>query len=145
MNILYHTYKPYHLTISKNFEEYSNFARNNFALKDYEIIHSDMNKKEVLAYCDYRRTAFEQIMKDLYNNDLAFDGRKYYKNFDWQIIINKNWNVFLGMISYQFDFEDISKKPLLSILTILSAVGYLLLLIPSADLFIKITHAAFFL
>lgn len=136
-NFIYRLKKPYQFKFGTNLINYTKTCLDFFTLYDYIQLHSTIRSKGHLTidgkYYDSEWEGFLNASKNTGEgtDEVVLDG-------DWETAKSKYGSLLRNILSETFFRNSIGNRFWLSICLILSTIGYLFLLIPSADLFIKV-------
>ena len=139
-NILYRLRRPFIFRIGTDQFEYVDKALLHFTLSDYIDIHGAIRREghHTLRgkYDDAEYEAFLDLASG--ERDLHLGGRK--SESDWTQAKGKYEDLMRSMLIENFFRNNIMRRTSLTLCIILSMIGYVLLLVPSADLFFKVFY-----
>jgi len=134
--------KPFVFKLGMSTEEYTKRGLEFFTFQDYVDIRSTMNAKGRLT-----------VDANNYDNewdsfsDIAIGRKSQTKkaNFvaHWEDAKKKHGNLLRSLLKENFFRYDSSRRASLTVCLILSTVGYIMLIIPSGDLFLKVVRSVF--
>lgn len=136
-NILYRIRRPYALKIGKNQFEYVETALRHFTVDDYIQLNGEIKSSGFDPYTQYGKyhdAEFDAFLK-------MSIGENYGKDADtthWAEAKRKFEGLLRSMLIETFFRQKIRRRYSLTFCIVLSLIGYFLLLIPSADLFLKV-------
>lgn len=136
-NIVYRIRRPYALKIGKNQFEYVETALKHFTVDDYIQINGEIKSCGFDPYTQhgkYYNSEFDAFLK-------MSIGGNYGKDADathWVEAKRKFEGLLRAMLIENFFRKKIRRRYSLTFCIFLSLVGYFLLLVPSADLFLKV-------
>jgi hypothetical protein len=137
-NILYRLRRPFVFKVGTNQFEYVERALRHFTVSAYIDIHGEIRTEgHHTLHGKYYDSEYDSFL------NLALgekDGRKQRNEttVDWSGARSKYEGLLRSMLIENFFRNNIKKRISLTICLILSLAGYFLLLVPSADLFVKI-------
>jgi hypothetical protein len=141
-NILYRIRRPFVLKIGRNRFSYVEKALEHFTVSAYIDIHGTIRTEgHHTLHGKYYDSEYEAFL------DLAL-GKKISKRerddstSDWAGAKSKYEGLLRSMLIENFTRQDVSRRGSLTTCIVLSLVGYFLLLIPSADLFLKVVSVS---
>lgn len=139
-NIFYRLRRPYALKIGKNEFEYVETALKYFTVTDYiringEIKHSDFDP--YTQHGKYYNSEFDAFLKLAIGEDKKGDP----SSIHWVEAKNRFEGLLRSMLIENFFRQKIQRRYSLTFCIVLSLIGYCLLFIPSADLFLKVTSS----
>jgi hypothetical protein len=136
-NILYRIRRPYALKIGKDQFEYVEKALRHFTVEDYIRINGDIKGSDFDAYTQhgkYYNSEFDAFLKMSIGGDYGKDTDATH----WVEAKRKFEGLLRSMLIENFFRQKIRRRYSLTFCIILSLIGYFLLLVPSADLFLKV-------
>lgn len=141
-NFIYKVKKPYAFRFGKNFVEYTKITLENFTYGDFANIHNTIRHQGHLTldgkYYDSEWDGFSKVAKN------AGEGTNYVeRSGSWENAKLEYGSLLRSMLRENFFRSDTVNRGWLTSCLILSTAGYLLLAIPSIDLFIKVTISTF--
>jgi len=141
-NFIYLIKKPFHFKFGRNIVDYTRTCLELFSLGDYIQMHGTIRHEGHLTldgkYYDSEWEGFLNTAKN------AGEGTDYVKrDGDWDGAKSKYGGLLRGILRENFFRYDIKRRYWLSLCLLLSTGGYLLMLIPSADLFVKVCISSF--
>jgi hypothetical protein len=138
----YRIRRPYALKIGKNQFEYVETALRHFTVDDYIQINGQIKSSDFDPYTQhgkYYNSEFDAFLK-------MSIGESYGKNADathWVEAKRKFEGLLRAMLIENFFRQKIRRRYSLTLCIVLSLIGYFLLLVPSADLFLKVMSVVF--
>ena len=139
---MYRIRRPYALKIGKNQFEYVETALRHFTVDDYIQINGQIKSSDFDPYTQhgkYYNSEFDAFLK------MSID-ESYGKNADathWVEAKRKFEGLLRAMLIENFFRQKIRRRYSLTLCIVLSLIGYFLLLVPSADLFLKVMSVVF--
>jgi hypothetical protein len=136
-NFIYRVRKPYQFKFGSNYMDYSRCCLEIFTLSNYNDIHHQIRREGHLTvrgkYYDSEWDGFlnRASNTDEGKNTVARDG-------DWEAAKKKYGSLLLDMLYENFFRSDRGRRGWLTVCLLLSSFGYVCLLFPSFDLFIKV-------
>lgn len=136
-NFIYRIKKPYQFKFGTNFVDYSRTCLEVFTLSDYITLHGKIRDEGHLTisgkYYDSEWDGFLEAAQNTGEgtNEVVRDG-------DWEAAKSKYGSLLRDILSETFFRHDRGRRGWLTICILVSALGYLCLLAPSFDLFIKV-------
>ena len=143
-NFFYHLIKPAVFNIANIPMEYLKLCIENFTLKDFEGIHLGIQKHgPQSSYGQY-----DPVEWTIFKSEAAAYGNTNNKikdsnNINWESAKQKHGNLLRLLLLEQFYGDNVGRQKRLITLFVASTIGYILLLLPSLDLFIQVTKASF--
>lgn len=136
-NFIYKLKKPYQFKFGSNLVDYTRTCLEVFTLSDYTQIHGTIRNEGHLTrsgkYYDSEWEGFRNA-----STNIGEGTNKVERNGDWERAKSKYGGLLRGILSENFFRYDIGRRFWLSLCIFLSTLGYLLMLAPSIDLFLKV-------
>jgi hypothetical protein len=142
-NIIYRIRRPFIIKLGRNTFEYVTNALSQFTISEYINIHGTIRHEgHQTLYGKYYDSEYETFL------DMALGKKRIGNDRDestahWVGAKNKHEGLLRSMLIENFFRNDIKRRWSLTLCIFLSLVGYFLLLIPSADLFLKVVAVTF--
>ncbi|AZQ83110.1 hypothetical protein EKO29_02980 [Colwellia sp. Arc7-635] len=139
-NFTYRMKKPYQFKFGTNFMDYSRTCLEIFTLSDYVRMHGNIRQDGHLTISGkYYDSEWDGFKGSAQNTGEGTDNVT--RNGDWETAKSKYGSLLREILSETFFKNDIANRGWLTFCIIVSTVGYLLLLAPSVDLFIKVIYS----
>jgi hypothetical protein len=135
-SIIYYLRRPYALRIGRDQFEYVERALVHFTVENYIDINSTIRHSNFDPYTShgkYHDSEFENFLS------AATGGGQ--NNVHWIEAKNKFEGLLRSMLIEHYFRQKISRRDWLVVALAFASLGYLLLLVPSAELFLKVLHA----
>jgi hypothetical protein len=130
--------KPYAFRFGRNVIDYTRNALELFTLGDYVQIHGTIRHQGHLTLDGkYYDSEWEGFLEAARNPGEGTE--KVIRSGNWEEAKRQYGNLLRSMLRENFFRSDIQSRVSLSTCLLLSTVGYILLAIPSIDLFAKVT------
>jgi hypothetical protein len=143
-NFLYRFKKPYVFRFGKDSVEYTRTAFESFTFQDYLDIHSTIRQKGAwTTQGKYYDTEWEGFVIAARNQGEGTGAVT--RTGNWEDAKNKYGSLLRSMLRENFFQGDTRGRVWLSCCILLSTIGYGLLIVPSLDLFAKVTFSIFLL
>lgn len=137
-NFVYRVRKPYTFKFGSNSIDYIKTCFETFTFHDYNVLKEEIQHKGNLS--GRVKSEASDWGSILYQTN---DEKMKIRHPKWEEVKN-NYGSFLRDILFEYFYQhDISHKVSLSICLLLSTLGYICLLLPSGDLFIKVLISIF--
>lgn len=142
-NFIYYLKKPFLFKFGTKLEDFKKTGLETFTLDDFFNMHQTIQTEGHITlygkYYDSEWEGFLNIARDSREgtNLVEHDG-------SWEEAKNKYGSLLRKILNDHFARFDRKNRISLSICILLSTIGYILLLIPSGDLFIKVCISTFF-
>jgi hypothetical protein len=141
-NFIYRIKKPYIFKFGTNLIDYTKNCLYIFTLGDYINIHGTIRHEGHLTLSGkYYDSEWEGFLEAAKNTGEGTE--KVVRDGDWESAKNKYGALLRDMLRENFFRNEIKGRIPLSVCLVLSTTGYLLLAIPSLDLFIKVIISSF--
>ena len=141
-NVIYRIKKPYQFKFGTNLIEYSRTCLETFTLSNYIDMHNNIRDEGHLTisgtYFDSEWRGFLEAAK---NTGEGTD--KVIRDGGWESAKSQYGNLLRNILSEAFFRCDTSRRNWLTICISISTLGYICLLLPSLDLFIKVLLTTF--
>lgn len=142
-NFIYQFKQPYIFRFGNNLLEYTKSALENFTYVNFLRIHRVIKDEGHLTQDgQYYDSEWEGFTNSALNRGEGTDNVK--RTGSWEEAKAKYGSLLRSMLREHFFRYDISNRTWLTACLILSTLGYLLLAVPSLDLFVKITVSTFY-
>ena len=139
-NFLYKLKKPYQFKFGNNFIDYSKTCLEIFTLSDYVKIHGTIRHEgHYTTSGKYYDSEWEGFIDAAKNTDEGKDSVK--RDGNWELAKSQYGSLLRDMLYDNFFRNDVKKRFWLSVSIFLSTLGYVFLIIPSGDIFIKVIRA----
>lgn len=138
-NILYRLRRPYVLKIGKAQFEYVEAGLKHFTAEDYININGEIKSSGRGPYTQqgkYNKSEFDEFLDSSLGEELDQDPNP--SSGHWVEAKNKYEGLLRSILIEHFFRQKIRNRYSLSCCIVFSVFGYCLLLIPSADLFLKV-------
>jgi len=136
-NFIYRLKKPYQFKFGTNLVDYTRTSLENCTLYDYMQMHGTIRSKGHLTTSGkYYDSEWDGFVEASTNTGEGTD--KVKRDGDWESAKSKYGGLLRGILAETFFRYDIGKRFWLSLCVLLSTLGYLFMLAPSLDLFIKV-------
>ena len=136
-NFLYRIKKPHQFKFGDNFVDYCRTGLEIFTLGDWIDMHGSIRHQGHLStkgkYYDSQWDGFLEAAENT-----GEGSHKVERDGDWEIAKRKYGGLLRDILYENFFRSDISRRGWLTFCLSLSTLGYLFLLLPSLDLFIKV-------
>lgn len=141
-NLLFNFRKPFVFRLGVTTEEYTKRGLEYFTYSDYLEIRGTMNTKGRLTV---NANNYDNEWDSFSNIAVGGNGRTKNANFvaHWEDAKKKHGNLLRSLLQENFFRYDRGKRGSLTVCLILSTFGYIMLIIPSGDLFIKVVRSIF--
>lgn len=137
-NFIYLWRKPYIFRFGTSVEEYTKKALEVFTLDDFIQLHQNIQSN--VYGPSTKNGKYLTSEYDSFINESVYDEEKF---LDWEVSKNKYGNLLRNILRETFfNLNKVNIKSLILSL-ILTTIGYICLIIPSIDLFIKVVTSAF--
>ena len=141
-NLIYRIKKPYQFRLGTNLVDYTRTGLEIFTLSDYVEMHGTIrNKGHLTLSGKYYDSEWEGFLDAAKNSGEGTDS--VVRNGDWESAKSQYGGLLRGILNEIFFRYDSGKRIWLTICLSLSAIGYILLIIPSLDIFIKVINSTF--
>lgn len=141
-NFIYRVKKPYAFRFGHNSIEYTRTALENFTLGDFLQIHETIRSQGHLTlYGKYYDSEWEGFLIAARNRGEGTDNVK--RNASWESAKLQYGSLLRSILQENFFRNDILRRQWLTSCLLFSTLGYVLLALPSIDLFIKVTLSIF--
>lgn len=141
-NFIYRVKKPYAYRFGSNTVDYLRTALDVFTVGDYIQIHGTIRHEGHLTldgkYYDSEWDGFLQAAR---NSGEGTD--QVVRSGSWEDAKQKYGSLLRSMLRENFFRSDTRKRFWLTVCLLLSTIGYVLLLLPSVDLFARVTVSTF--
>ena len=131
-NFIYRLKKPYLFKFGTNLVDYTKTCLELFTNSDYLQMSHTIQQEGALTsggkYCEEEWNCFSDASKNIYDSEAK----------GWEITKSKYGGLLRGMLNDIFFRYDRGRRFWLSTCLTLSSLGYILLVTPSIDLFIKV-------
>ncbi len=136
-NFIYRLKKPYQFRFGTNMVDYTRTCLEILTLTDYMDIHSKIrsNGHYTLTgkYYDSEWDGFLTLARNEGEGT-----NRVVRNGNWELAKSQYGSLLRGMLRENFFRYNVSRRKWLSLCVFLSSCGYLFLIIPSFDIFIKV-------
>lgn len=143
-NIIFRLKKPYIFRFGTNIREYTSNCLQTLSfdsfLRMHQGIREDGHFTQSGKYYDSEWDGFQKIAID---EDEGTDKVKY--NGNWEEAKSRYGSLLRSILNEHFFKKDIARRGWLSFCVALSTIGYILLIIPSLELFSKVIYSSFIL
>ena len=141
-NFIHRLKRPYAFRFGKDFVEYTRTALENFTLGDFVQIHSTIRHAGHLTqdgkYYDSEWDGFKEAARNAGEGTDTVE-----RTGSWEDAKRRYGSLLRSMLREDFFRSDTKKRGWLTCCLMLSTAGYILLAIPSIDLFLKVTYSTF--
>jgi hypothetical protein len=136
-NIIYRLRKPFVFKIGKSQFDYVENALKHFTASAYIDIHGTIRHEGHLTlHGKYYDSDYASFINEAVGRDEGEPGGP--APGDWTAAKNRYESLLRSMLTENFFRNNIKRRYSLTVCIVMAFVGYLLLLIPSADLFVKV-------
>ena len=143
-NFIYRIKKPYAFRFGKDFVEYTKTALENFTYGDFVKIHETIRVEGHLTLDGkYYDSEWEGFITAARNAGEGTDNVQ--RTGSWEDAKQQYGSLLRSMLRENYFRSNTKKRAWLTCCLLLSTAGYVLLAVPSIDLFLKITISTFFL
>ncbi len=143
-NLIYRLKKPYQFRFGTNLVEFTRTCLEVFTLSHYIQINDEIRHEGHLTltgkYDDYE---WDSFLKAATNTETTFIGSQNKWDGNWEIAKSQYGGLLRNILAEHFFRYDTGKRFWLSLCLVLSTVGYILMLAPSVDIFIKVCLSTF--
>lgn len=141
-NFIYRFKKPFVMRLGNNSLEYAKAGLEHFTISNYVQINERI-KYDGHASLDgkYYDSEWEGFLKSSRNTDEGTELVK--RDGNWEEAKKQYGNLLRSMLRDNFYFYDSKRRIWLSLCILISSIGYVLLAIPSLDIFIKVVKSLF--
>lgn len=137
-NFIYRLKKPYAFRFGSNVADYTRTALELFTLGDYVHIHGTIRHEGHLTLDGkYYDSEWEGFCKAARNEGEGTD--RVIRSGNWEDAKRQYGDLVRSMLRENFFRNDTRRRLWLTLCVLLSTFGYLLLAVPSIDLFAKVT------
>ena len=137
-NLIYRVKKPYAFRFGRNVSDYTRTALELFTLGDYLQIHGTIRHEGHLTLNGkYYDSEWDGFLVAARNPGEGTEN--VIRSGNWEDSKRQYGNLLRSLLRENFFRSDTHRRVSLSICLLLSTVGYILLSIPSLDLFVKVT------
>lgn len=141
-NFIYLLKKPYQFKLGTNLVDYTRTCLEVFTLGDYIQMHGTIRHEGHLTlHGKYYDSEWDGFLDAAKNTGEGTD--KVQRDGDWEGAKSKYGGLLRDILAENFFRYDIGRRFWLSLCFALSTTGYLLMLTPSVDLFIKVCVSTF--
>lgn len=141
-NIIYRLRRPYIFRFGTNITEYTRTCLEIFTSYDFTQIHHRIRADGHLTIGGkYYDSEWDGFLADARDPDAGTEQAK--NTGDWSLAVRKHGDLLRAMLSENFFRGETTRRPWLTACLMLSSCGYLLLIVPGADLFIKVAKSSF--
>jgi hypothetical protein len=140
-NIIYRIRRPYALKIGTDEFLYVETALKHFTASDYINVHGDIRGSGFDPYTrhgKYYDSEYDAFLKLAIGEEVSGRAGREPATANWAEAKSKFEGLLRSMLIENFFRQKVQRRVSLTICISLALIGYLLLLIPSADLFIKV-------
>ena len=142
-NFLYRFKKPHVLRLGNTSLEYSKAGLEHFTLGDYVELHGRIRHHgHASLHGKYYDSEWEGFLEDCRNTGEGTANVK--RDGNWEEAKKQYGNLLRSMLRDNFYYYSSKKQIWLSICIFLSSIGYILMAIPSLDIFIKVIRSITF-
>lgn len=142
-NFTYRFTRPYMFRFGSNILDFTKTGLDFFNYTFYRNIHEQIRKSDPYTQDGkYYDSEWEGFVNSSLNKNEGTDNVKYSGN--WEEGKLKYGSLLRSMLSEHFFANDIQGRKWLTFCIFLSSAGYTLLVIPSADIFVKVIRLVFF-
>lgn len=137
-NLVYRVRKPYTFKFGSNSIDYTQTCFETFTFHDYFLLKEKIEYKEPIS----ARGKFDNNTWKIFMETTKY-GESGKRRGNWEEAKNTCGHLLRDILIENFLQFDISRRVSLSLCVLLTTSGYLCLLIPSVDLFIKVLLSTF--
>ncbi len=141
-NFLYRFKKPYAFRFGRDSVEYTRTAFESFTFGDYVEIHSTIRQKGAWTtqgkYYDSEWDGFAVAARNQGEGTTAVA-----RTGNWEDAKRQYGSLLRSMLRENFFRADTQGRIWLTLCLLLSTIGYCFLIVPSMDLFVKVTYSIF--
>lgn len=141
-NFIYRLKRPYQFRFGTNRIDYSRSGLESFTYQDFVALHHEIRSKNHYTldgkYYDSEWDGFKEAAINRGEGTERVE-----RTGHWEDAKSKYGSLLRSILSETFFRSSIQRRPWLIICIVLSTLGYLLLLAPSADLFFKVLSSTF--
>jgi hypothetical protein len=140
-NIVYVIRRPYVLKLGRDEPEYVEHALKHFTLADYIQLNGDIRGRGIDPYTQhgkYYTAEYEGFVQYASHPSGPNPTGKKEDPFHWADAKNKYENLLRSMLKETYFRESVGRQYSLIACLSIALIGYLLLLIPSTDLFLRV-------
>lgn len=147
-NFIYKTKKPYIFRFGDNIVGYTKTCLETFTFQDFLNIHNSIRSDGHYTFDGkYPDSDWEMFKRSALNADAgSYGGEGVYQpevGGNWGSSISKHGSLLKSILREHFIKNDTKKRFWLTVCVALSTVGYILLVIPSLDIFCKVVVSIF--
>ena len=140
-NFIYRLKKPYQFKFGTNQLDYTRTCLELFTISNYITIHNTIRDEGHLTLSGkYYDSEWDSFLELARNKGEGTD--EVIRNGDWESAKSKYGGLLRDMLVENFFRSNITRRIWLSICILLSSIGYVLLILPSGDMFIKVTMSS---
>lgn len=141
-NLIYQIKKPFAFRFGRNVTDYTRNALELFTLGDFMRIHGTIRHEGHLTLDGkYYDSEWEGFLEAAQNPGEGTDN--VVRSGNWEEAKRGYGSLLRSMLRENFFRSDTQRRISLSVCVLLSTLGYVLLAIPSLDLFVKVTASTF--
>ena len=141
-NLIYKLKKPYGYKFGNNFITYGEVGFKHFTLGDYIQIHGRIrNRGHATLDGKYYDSEWQGFLEAAKNSGEGTENVE--RDGNWEDAKKQYGNLLLSILRDNFSYIDMQNRNWLSLCIFLSTCGYLLMLLPSLDIFIKVVKSTF--
>jgi hypothetical protein len=136
-NILYRLRRPFIFKIGTNQFDYVQNALRHFTASSYINIHGVIRHEGHLTlHGKYYDSDYDDFLDDALGREEG--DQRGMKTGDWTAAKNKHEHLLRSMLIENFFRNNVERRYSLTICLVTAVIGYAFLLVPSADLFLKV-------
>lgn len=141
-NIIFRVKKPYIFRFGTNIREYTINCLNTLSFDSFQRMHHGIREDGHFTQSGkYYDSEWDGFKKAALNEGEGTDSVK--RNGHWEDAKSQYGSLLRAILNEHFFKKDVAHKGWLMFCVVLSSIGYLLLIIPSIELFIKVVVSTF--
>jgi hypothetical protein len=141
-NFIYRMRRPYQFRFGDNHIDYTRTCLEIYTLSDYENIHGKLRQEDPFTpKGKYYHSNWKGFLEAANNTGEGTD--EVERDGNWELAKSQYGGLLRDMLYENFFRNDVENRVSLTACIILSTFGYLLLIIPSIDIFIKVLRSTF--
>jgi hypothetical protein len=138
-NIIYRLRRPFVFKVGTNQFEYVDTALRHFTVSDYIDVHGAIRHEgHHTLRGKYDDAEYDAFLSLATGERIDGHGRLEQSQSDWSRAKNQYEDLLRSMLLENFFRNNVKHRGFLTLSLVLALVGYFLLLVPSADLFVKV-------
>lgn len=143
-NIVYYLRRPHSLKLGRTETDYINYGLRYFGVYNFITIHNMIRTKGHLTMAGkYYDSEYDAFLELAVGKDTGRHYEKDARSINWKEARDRYEHLLRSMLEENYFRSDTGRRFSLSVCIALALIGYVLLAIPSVDLFIKVLTVVF--